>query len=169
MELHNVFLSVEHFLFGHMCIFLVLACAYGAIVKLWKKSVWRQSDSNCEYVYSMFVCMCTCVGMFVYVCACNKVHLAAELSSGAPGVSVAHAPPPFAAAVLLSGDTPAHLNGPPNFLSVTSITLSGLTNPSCDDRMTNHEINFSRCSTSKEINFCDQWVIVSLWHYIINW
>lgn len=90
--------------------------------------------------------------------ACNKVHLATELSSGAPGVSVAHVPPPththtFAAAVLLSGDSPAHLNGTPNFLSVTSITLSDLSNPGCDDRTTNHEINSSRCSPSKENNF----------------
>lgn len=120
-------------------------------------------------VQYVLVCKCTCVGMFVYVCACNKVHLATELSSGAPGVSVAHAPPPLAAAVLLSGDTPAHLNGRPNFLPATSIALGGLTNPSCGDRTANHKINFSRCSISKEINFCDRWIIVSLWHYIRNW
>lgn len=75
----------------------------------------RQSGSNCEYVHSVRLCVeCTRVGMFVYVCVRNKVHLATELSSGAPGVSVAHVPTRFfAAAVLLSGDTPARLNGPP--------------------------------------------------------
>lgn len=114
----------------------------------------------------------------MYVYTCNKVHLATELSSGAPGVSVAHAPPPnphllppaaFAATVLLSCDTPVHLNGTLNFLSVSAVTLSGLTNSGCGDRMTKHGIHLSRCSISKEINFCDQCLIVSLCRYIMNW
>lgn len=51
------------------------------------------------YVDNVFVWKCTCMGMLVMVAgvgwgwggvACNKVHLATELSSGAPGVSVAH-------------------------------------------------------------------------------
>ncbi|MEQ2184915.1 hypothetical protein XENOCAPTIV_030269 [Xenoophorus captivus] len=93
-----------------------------------------------------FVCQYTCVGMFVFECAYNEVHLAAELSSGAPGVSVAHCTPPhpfLLATALLSCDTPAHLNGPPYFLSATSIILCGLTNPG----------RGSRCFISKETNF----------------
>lgn len=43
---------------------------------------------------SVSVAKCSRVGIFVYVCACNKVHLASESSSGAPGASVAHAPYP---------------------------------------------------------------------------
>ncbi|KAK2879607.1 hypothetical protein Q8A73_023419 [Channa argus] len=39
-------------------------------------------------------------------------------------VSEWHTCPPLAAAVLLSGDTPAHLNGYPNFLSSTFIALT---------------------------------------------
>lgn len=103
--------------------------------------MWRKSSHDCDCVYSMFVCQCARVGMFVYECAYNEVHLAAELSSGAPGVSVANAPPPFFVAIaLLFCDTPAHLNVAPHFLSATSITLSGLTNPSHGGRGTNCEI-----------------------------
>lgn len=101
--------------------------------------------------------VCLCVSAHAWVCLCMSVHVTRSIWPQSchleHQVSVWHMRPPFAAAVLLSGDTPAHLNGLPNFLSVTSITLSGLTYPGCDDRMTNHEINSSRCSTSKEINF----------------
>lgn len=73
----------------------------------------------------MFVCQCARVGMFVYECAYNEVHLAAELSSGAPGVSVANAHPPFfVAIVLLFCDTPAHLNGAPSCLTSCLLTPS---------------------------------------------
>lgn len=75
--------------------------------------------------------------------ACNKVHLATELSAGAPGVSVAHVTPPtphthtllalIPVTVLNSGTSP-----------VTSDALGGLANTGCDNTTANHGINSSR-------------------------
>lgn len=94
------------------------------------------------------VCVCLQVYMhgYYHVCALIAgVHLAAEPSSGAPGVGVARAPPTpsypvqlpptpphalvaSAAAALLCRDAPAHLNGA-DVPSLTSITPGGPTRP----------------------------------------
>lgn len=142
-----------------------------------KWCVWRQSGSNCEYVYSMhvsihvwaFLCMCTHVTRSIWLQSCHLEHQVSAWHMH-PHLTPHLLPPAaFAATVLLSCDTPVHLNGTLNFLSVSAVTLSGLTNSGCGDRMTNHEIHLSRCSISKEINFCDQCLIVSLCRYIMNW
>lgn len=114
------------------------------------------------------VCVCACACMQRGPSGHGAVIWSTRCQCGPPLLPL-HPPQLFsAAAVVLSGDTPRSFKWSFQTSALPPSRSAAQLTPGRDGGTTNHKINFGGCSISKEINFCDQWIMVSLWHYVMN-